>query len=266
MKGTLFLIMKKTLILASAVALAVVAGSAQAQLSAWRLNEIGTRTIGGTAATRSQFVELYHPVAGQSVTGLSIIVIRPNFSEGGTFAYREDLTGTATGNFFVIGNQNFANNFGTQNQTAATTPSFMRPGGATQGQFQEVYLVLTSSILPSYSPVSTTPANAYSFAPTDFNSGADLIDGVYLCGSDSPNVAGDNGCFIKVSPPDPNRLAVHPNPSVLGAAPPSAYRTTDGTGPWLGTDIAGGVEGQFPVGSTPGASNAGTNVSDWTLY
>ena len=256
------------------VVIATMASSASAQLNAWRINEVQTRTIGATnpAASRPQVIELHHPVANQSVTGLSLIIIRPKLlgTQEGWFYYREDLAGTATGNFFTISNAFYNSAAGTEgfftptNQTSSNA-IFMRAGGATQGQFQEIHLVLTADIQAGYTPVLPA-ATAYSFLATDFSSQAQLIDGLYLCSEQSKGLAAESGMFVNTVPGTDPRIVEHPTSN--GAAPPGAARYPDGSGAWYGLDIIGGVDGKLPVNASIGGSNpaALASVGEWAMY
>ncbi len=251
-------------------------GIAQAQLEGWRLNEVVVRTNDGTAADRSQFIELYHPVADQSVDGLSIVVIRPFFTDGAVstlrYEYGVELSGTADGNFFLIGNQNYADNFGDQDLAANPDDSWiMRPGGTTQGSYQEILLVPTADIDPGWpEPGTSVGAGGKTFDGSEFDNGNNIIDSVYLVGNAAIDNDDESTVFTSMDPADPQKYIA--NPDFATAGPIGGQRLPDGTGDWVAyssdehIDPDGPETQQLPSASTPGASNSATSVNEWRMY
>ena len=237
------------------VATALLAASpAAAQLDQWRFNEFARTT--GTAANRGQFIELNHPNPGESVTGLSIVVVRTAVTPPYMFAYRIDLVGTATDNFYLVGSSTYTNPPAgiaappaPADQTEAT--QIHRPNG-----IEEFYLVPTVSIDPTWT-VSTSTAAAYRFNGTEFNSGAEIIDKAYrisqsFAEAHNPPTVDNNGRWIDIATESDKFIGWN----LAGSEGLGAYREGD-VGPWIAYEFPA-ITGEYPdvpFPVTPGAPN-----------
>ncbi|MBX3727977.1 MAG: hypothetical protein KF858_02235 [Candidatus Sumerlaeia bacterium] len=231
-------------------------GTVHAQLDGWRFNEFGRTT--GTAALRGQFIELHHPVANQSITGLSIVVVRTSVTPPYMFAYRVDLNGTATGNFYLVGSSTYTTNDATiqappapADQTEAS--QIHRPNG-----IEEFYLVPTASIDNSWTVSTSTAGTTYRFTGAEFNNGADIIDKAYRISQSffndhNPPTVDNNGRWIDVATESATFIGWNSE----GGEGNGAYRDVDGTGNWVPYEFPA-TTGNYPThpqAVTPGASN-----------
>lgn len=223
--------------LTAALALAMSA-TAQAQ---WKLNEIETETTGANL----QFVELYNPTPNASVNGLTVINIRSSQARAISAI---NLTGSATGNFYLIGNNLYNTDFATlltPAPDAVVTLDF-------RGQFHQTLLVNTADLPGGF----VAGAAGYVFTGTEFSNGTQIIDCVQNTdGTDPELFAAQNTKVYRDAPL--NTLA----PYTMGRFP-------DGSGPWQGAGPITPVYG-LSTASTPRASNTfqdPADVADWTMY
>lgn len=211
-------------------------GTASAQ---WVINEIQMDSIGSPDA---QFVELYNPTANASVAGLTVIGVRISQSRAVTSI---DLTGSATGNYYVIGNATFdTENPGVAD--AVVTNTF-------RTSFGQILLVNTADLPggftadPTTGYVFTAPANT---AP-EFSNGSQVIDSWFYGIGD----ALDDGDILWLG--TEVRLADGV------ASPVGGQRVPDGSST-IELFTAGNAPGLAPQ-ATPDAANV-TSVSDWMMF
>lgn len=216
------------------LACAALLGAASSAPAQWVINEYQSDSVG---SPDSQFVELYNATPGQSVTGLSLIAIRLST---GRASYDTTLTGTATGNYFVVGSDTFDTNFG-------STADQVVIGGFLRGSFQQVILVNTADLPAGY---TGDPAN-YVFQASDFNSGADIID-AFTAGEDSSL--------------DPALYAGFAEYYISGSSAFGGQRYPDGASSYETPTTAASAPALW-ANASPGASNVTpAAVSDWMMF
>ncbi|MBI1291697.1 hypothetical protein GC173_10705 [bacterium] len=238
--------MKKLAAILSASAMFATAG-VNAQ---WVINEIETETAG----TNIQFVELYNPTPNASVAGLTLINIRSSQARAISAI---DLTGSATGNYYLIGNPLYASSAAGLSQPApdATLSADFR------GQYHQTILVNTADL-----PGGFVAGGAGTvFAGTEFSSGALLLDSVQFTDGTDPVIWGpqtevviDNGGTAPVGSNFAGTDSLNPD------SPFAAGRLPDGSTTWQYYPL-NTVAGSISVYSTPGVANA-ASVSDWSMY
>ncbi|MEQ8820644.1 MAG: hypothetical protein RLY93_10390 [Sumerlaeia bacterium] len=224
----------------SMVLVACLIGIATTVSAQWQLNEVLADTDGGIDV---QFVELYNPTAGQSVTGLTLVAVR---TSNGDVSSSQTLTGTATGNFFLLVNDIYTSeSFSPAGDQVADDQFFLRDG------LQEILLVNTSD----FSAADTN------YDGTEYNNGADIIDILYLVDQPSGDVDNLEGVFVPLSQtadiifgPDPDNFFIEAG----------GYRDTDGSGAWQALDFPPAAT--LPDLATPGATNANASVEGWKQF
>ncbi|CAN5368200.1 hypothetical protein BH09SUM1_BH09SUM1_19880 [soil metagenome] len=239
--------MKRNIHFAGIAALSTVfAANANA---AWIINEAETETAGANI----QFVELYNPVANSSVAGLTVLDIRSSQARAISSI---DLTGSATGNYYLLGNTLYASSAAGISKPApdATFTLDFR------GQYHQILLVNTADLPGGF----VAGAAGYVFTGTEFSNGTQIIDSIQMTDglTDPEYFAAQNEKAIRD----------HDNVTGLPIAADSPYafgRFPDGSA-FLQGDYPLSAASTISTASTPRATNTfrdeRTAVQDWTVF
>lgn len=227
-------------LMGAALAVAM-AGTASAQ---WVINEFQSDSVGSPDA---QFIELYNPTANASVNGLTVIGVRISQRRAVTAI---DLTGTATGNYYVIGNATF----NTENPGLADAV-LTDPLRASFGQI----LLVNTADLPGGFTANPTTGYQFSTPPntaTEFAGGTQVIDNLFYGFGDALDDADILWLGTEL------RFAGGTFSPIGGQRFPDGAATTQ-------INELGGSAPNLLTGSTPGAANVdytASSVSDWELF
>jgi len=227
-------------------ALALSAGTASAQ---WVINEIVTETTGPNV----NFIELYNPTPNASVNGLTVLNIR---SSTGIAVSAINLTGNATGNYYLIANTLY------DDFNLLMTPPQPEPDAlltlSFRGQYHQTLLVNTIDLPPGF----LAGAAGYDFDAVppisdEFSNGTLIIDSVqFTDGTTDPEFFPTQNEKVV----DSFQNAVAP----FEDSPYGAGRFPDGAATWASYPLP--LANEVGPEATPKATNTFASVADWSIF